>query len=90
VPPILGMLSPGVTVAMFRNAKTGMLTINVPTGDFDRRSRQAEGRLILPMGGLPAQGPMSSRFFAKVTVESREDQGLCAALGLGMIIDDRR
>jgi hypothetical protein len=88
VPPIAGVLSPGIQVEMFRNAKSGTLLMDVPPGSLDGILRQAEGQLILPIGGAPPAGPTSSRFFAKVAVESMAARLLHDTALMDQFIDD--
>lgn len=88
VPTIPGVLSPDIQVEVFRNAKTGTLLMDVPPGSLDSLLRQTEGRLILPMGGGPPMGPTSSRFFAKVAVESMAARLLQDAVLMDQFIDD--
>lgn len=88
VPMISGVLSPGICVEMSRNAKTGVLLAEVPPGTIDRLASQTEARLLLPMGGAPPRGPTSSRFFAKVAVESMAQRLLHDTVLMDQLIDD--
>jgi hypothetical protein len=88
VPTIVGLLDPDIPVELSRDARNGSMAVAVPLEHFERLSRQASGRLLLPTNGAPPSGPVLSRFFAKVAVESIAARLIGDPTHLDQFVDD--
>ncbi len=69
VPTIFGLVDPDIPIQLHRDARDGTISGAVLPELFGRLSRNETNRILLPIGRSPAQA-VTSRFFAKVAIES--------------------
>jgi hypothetical protein len=70
IPPISGVILPDIPVTLYRDYKTGGISVDVPTEASERVAAMPEGKLIFPLSSIPPTDPVISRFVAKVAVEA--------------------
>jgi hypothetical protein len=89
VPPIAGVMSPGVPVTLRRHPKSEIgMSADVPTESFDLIARAGKGELILPMEAPPPEARVVSRFLAKVALEALAQRLVGKSGGLEFLVDD--
>lgn len=88
IPPLVGAMPPGVPIRLWRDAKTGTMTADVPTEQFERLMVEETAQLFLPTSGKPPPNRVVSRFMAKVAVESMAERLLPQPALLEQFIDD--
>jgi hypothetical protein len=70
IPPIAGLIRPDIPATLYRDYRTGGMSVDIPTEFVDKFSAMPKGELIFPMSGLPPANPVISRFMAKVALEA--------------------
>src|SRR5262245_17987245 len=70
IPPIPGLIRPDIPVTLYRDYKTGGMSVDIPTEFVSRFAALPRGELILPTSGLPPADLVVSRFVAKVALEA--------------------
>lgn len=87
VPPVNGMLSPGVEVMVTRYPRYRSTSVAVPKDVFEKVRGNQTGYLILPTGGEMPVGPVVSRFMAKVALEAMAARLTDSQEGLDYLCD---
>ena len=87
VPPLEGIISPGVPVYVERDPENRAFRVDVPNGAVDAISRLKTGSLFLPFTSCPPTGSVLSRFLAKVAIESLAQRFLDEAVLMDELID---
>jgi len=90
VPPLLGVMWPGVPVSVTRHLDPYGTSVAVPTEAWNRIARARGGTLILPMGFPLPIDAVISRFLAKVALESMADRLSEHPEGLDYLCDERQ
>jgi len=88
VPPIDGILAPGVKVRVTRHPRSDMTSIDVPEEAVRSLLQKSSGVLILPTEGPMPTGPVVSRFLAKIALESMAARLLGHPEGLAYLSDE--
>jgi len=70
LPPLSGIISPGVPAIVTRIPKYDFTSVAVPQDAFDQITQSPTGSLVLPIDGPLPTSRTISRFMAKVAVES--------------------
>lgn len=70
IPPIPGLIRPDIAVTLYRDYKTGSISVEIPTEFVNRFAAMPRGELIFPISALPPPDPVVSRFMAKVALEA--------------------
>lgn len=90
IPQIMGGMMPGVPVQMRRDAKTGQLSVAVPTELFQRLKDEPTSQLLLPTTGRAPPPKVISRFMAKVAIESVAERLTHDPALLEQFVDDTK
>lgn len=89
IPPLEGILSPGVPVTAYRYLKGPFVgSIDVPPEGINQIFKNDKGTLILPSSGKPPSDRIISRFLAKSAVESMAERLLEIPGGVDYIVDE--
>jgi hypothetical protein len=88
IPSISGVILPDIPVTLYRNYKTGGISVDVPTEAYERVAAMPEGKLIFPTTGIPPADPVISRFLAKIALEAMAHRLLDKPEGLDYLCDE--
>lgn len=70
VPPLYGLMQPGVPVVLTRWPKEQLTSVAVPSPAYENIAQARTGQIILPIEGPWPSGTVVSRFLAKVALEA--------------------
>ncbi|MCS3925300.1 hypothetical protein M2175_000331 [Bradyrhizobium elkanii] len=88
IPSISGVILPDIPVTLYRDYKTGRMSVDVPLEAVNRVAAMPEGKLIFPMSGQPPTDPAISRFMAKVALEAMAHRLSGKPEGLDYLCDE--
>jgi hypothetical protein len=88
IPPIRGVIPPNIPVTLYRDYKTGGISVDIPAEFVNTVADMPRGKLIYPVSGLPPADPVVSRFMAKVAFEALALRFLDHAEGVDYLCDE--